>query len=139
MRGWWVPVLALAAGCAAQEVRFGAAEGGQGSAYYYELDSGGRNWGDAKVWSLGARASEDDVPVIEIGFRLRADADQALEFDVAGAYAEVGRRGRFERVHPAGTPASTVRVAPGAVETVVLGTYLVVDVVSMRSLECTPL
>jgi hypothetical protein len=120
MRWWMVPVLAAAAGCAAEPTRFGAADGGRGSSFYYEIENGGRNWGDIKVWSLGARELEGGVPGVEIGFRLRADADQPLEFDAAATTAEVGHDGRYERVHPQAPAGSTLKAAPGAVETFVL-------------------
>lgn len=113
-------VLACLAGCAAGETRFGAADGGQGSSFYYELANGDRNWGDVKVWSAGVREMEDGVPILEIGFRLRADADQPIELEAAGVTAETRSDGRYERIHPDAPPASTVKAAPGAVESVSL-------------------
>jgi hypothetical protein len=120
MRWWMVPALAAAAGCAAEQARFKAAGDGRGTAYYYPIESGGRTWGDVKVWSPGSYELDDETPVVEVDFRIRGDADQALEFDVAATYAEIGTDGRFERVLADRTPGSAVRVEPGAVETVVL-------------------
>ena len=120
MMRWPAIVLAAVAGCAAEETRFGAADGGRGSSFYYELENGGRNWGDVKLWSLGVRSLEDGVPIVEIGFRVRADADQPLEVEVASIYAEIGHDGRFDRVVPETPASSSVKTAPGAVESFVL-------------------
>ena len=114
MRTGPLVLLALAAGCAAEEQRFRPANSPRGTAAYYELERDGRNWGDVKVWSPGSSELDDDKAVLDVRFRVRNDGEQPIDFDVNATYAELGVDGRFERVRPNRT-GEAVSVAPGSV------------------------
>lgn len=109
----WIPLLTLAAGCS-DTIRLLPAGDAQGTAAYHDLRSESRSWGDVKVWSPGSYEG-----FVDIRFRVRNTSGQPIEFDAAGAAAEVGVKGVFRRVSPE-KAAGSVSVAPGKAEEIPL-------------------
>jgi hypothetical protein len=66
---------------------------------YYEIDVGGKNWGDVKVWSPGAFPAKADGEreMVQLELRLRNDSSEELIVDLERSELEIVTKDRDSR------------------------------------------